>query len=182
MQLVKYVGCCSKLICLLQSCIHTGTNFWKCKFLAIQSADCKHCSNQPIKLPPLPPDSLFSTMKIIIVYVWFWLTFSNLWFCRGHDVGVSEDRVDVIIKPWILTRDNFCSAKPTTRTQPTWTDLILTCDSSSNTQVRTYLLLYHLYTPTNIKAKCFLFISFINWQMQVLKIQKQHIRKAVTES
>ena len=54
---------------------------------------------------------------------------------RGTDVGVGEDTVDVSVKPLVMCRDNFCMAKPVTRTQPTWTDLILTCDSATNTQV-----------------------------------------------
>ncbi|KAF6022196.1 KANK1 [Bugula neritina] len=47
--------------------------------------------------------------------------------------GVSNDSVDVVVKPFVQTRDAFTLSKPSTRTQPTWTDLILTCDAGTNT-------------------------------------------------
>lgn len=50
-------------------------------------------------------------------------------------MGVGDDTINVTVKPFVMTRDNFCTVKPVTRTQPTWTDLILTCDSATNTQV-----------------------------------------------
>ncbi|XP_067932575.1 KN motif and ankyrin repeat domain-containing protein 1-like isoform X2 [Watersipora subatra] len=87
---------------------------------------------------------------------------------RGTDVGVGDDTVNVTVKPTVKTRESFCMAKPVTHTQPTWTDLILTCDSATNTQsadtierhspmsyfsttlelrpIRQYLLVKELYT------------------------------------
>ena len=58
------------------------------------------------------------------------------------DRGVSDDSIDVTVKPAVQTKDTFSQAKPITRTQPTWTDLILTCDAGTNTQVYTVVFGY----------------------------------------
>lgn len=51
------------------------------------------------------------------------------------DRGVGDDVTNVTVKPYVLMKDSFMLAKPATRTQPTWTDLVLTCDAGTNTQV-----------------------------------------------
>ena len=56
-------------------------------------------------------------------------------YYRSHDKGVGDDVTNVIVKPFVQTKDTFTLAKPATRTQPTWTDLLLSCDASTNTQV-----------------------------------------------
>ncbi|XP_067929452.1 KN motif and ankyrin repeat domain-containing protein 2-like isoform X2 [Watersipora subatra] len=59
---------------------------------------------------------------------------------RTHDKGVGDDVTDVIVKPFVHMKDAFSTAKPATRTQPTWTDLLLTCNAATNTQPQQHLV------------------------------------------
>lgn len=63
------------------------------------------------------------------------LTNAHHYLFSTHNKGVGDDVTNVVVKPYVQTKDSFVMARPATRTQPTWTDLVLTCDAGTNTQV-----------------------------------------------